>query len=156
MTIREYLLMRTRQRFAATLKALEGVTEEQAVADRRENWPLHDYHVAQDGSILGLVCHLAAWKETWIEYFRGNVVDQRSVVPENLTFAEAVAWLERANAAWLEAAAAIPEEALETPLNLPVDPWHTPLNMIQEIHDHEVEHCGQINYLIEARKCASV
>jgi uncharacterized damage-inducible protein DinB len=157
-TIKKWLLRLSEARFREMLETLEGVTEEAAYADRRPDWPGHNNHVAQDGSIAGIAHHVAAWKQAFLEYLRGRYVDYRTVGPANPTFAELLAWLRQAGQEWLAEAAAVPESELEKPLDLPGlpghAPWYTPLNMIQEMLDHETEHLGQINYLREAHRCA--
>src|SRR5262249_49088523 len=140
-------------------KTLETVTEAQAGRDRRADWPSHKNHVAQDGSIAGIVYHLAAWKRAFTEYLRGNVVDYRTVGPPNPTWEELKVWLAQTGQEWPAAATARPEAELETPLSLPGLEngwWYTPLNMMQEMLDHETEHLGQIHYLLEAQQCSPV
>ena len=158
-TAKERLLRLSAERFEESLRTLEGVSEAEARADRRPDWPGHENHVAQDGSIAGIVHHVAAWKQAFLEYLRGNHVDYRTVGPAKPTFAELQMWLKRVGEAWLAEAAAVPEADLEKPLDVPGlpghAPWYTPLNMMQELLDHEIEHLGQIHYLLEAHKCAS-
>lgn len=156
-TLKEHLLKMTEQRFQETLKTLETVTKAQAERDRRADWPSHKNYVGQDGSISGIVHHMAAWKQAFAEYLRGNVVDYRTVGPQNPTWEELRAWLAQTGQEWLTAATAVPEAEMETPLSLPgleSEWWYTPLNMMQELLDHETEHLGQIHYLIEAQRCS--
>jgi uncharacterized damage-inducible protein DinB len=154
-TLREYLLQAGEKRFRELVAAIEGLDEDTAVMDRRPDWPTHEYHVGQDGSIAGIVYHVAAWKQVYVELLRGKNTDQHEHKPDAPGYAGLVAWLKRAGGEWQAAWAALPESALETPLRVAgVSPGLTPLALMQEMYEHDIEHLGQINYLLEAQKCS--
>jgi uncharacterized damage-inducible protein DinB len=151
-----YLIRATETRSRELLDAVEALSEEQAAYGRQPDWPTHEYHVGQDGSIAGIVHHLAAWKAVYVELLRGSNLEPADLSPPAPGFQGLVAWLRRVTADWLQECTALSDEQLEQPITVPgVSSGLTPCKMMSEMLEHDIEHLGQINYLIEAQKCAA-
>ena len=155
MSLHAFLLEKSRDRFAATLRVVENLPEEDALRDSRPDWPRHDYWVGQDGSIAGIVHHLAAWRDAYCELLRGRNVEPTDLHPPAAGWPGLKQWLAESADDWLSLVESIPESESEVPLNVPgVSLGLTPLKMMWEMLEHEIEHSGQITYILESRKCA--
>ena len=153
--MREFLIEQSRSRFTATLKLVEGLSELQAREDAKQDWPTHEYHVGQDGSIAGIVHHLAAWRQVYVELLRGRNLEPTDVSPLEPGWGGLKRWLAESAEEWLALVESIPESKVEVPINVPeVSAGLTPLKMMWTMLEHEIEHSAQITYLLERRKCA--
>jgi uncharacterized damage-inducible protein DinB len=155
-TAREYLTKATETRSDELLGAIQGLSDQQAFFNRQPDWPTHQYHVGQDGSVAGIVHHVAAWKSVFVELLRGRNLEPTDLSPPSPDFKGLVAWLRQANEDWLKECAALSDEAFERPIDVPgVSAGLTPLKMMATMLEHDIEHLGQINYLVELQKCAA-
>src|SRR5690242_18225643 len=96
--LKEHLMHASEVRYNEVLRLIETITEEESLMDRLPNWPWHEYHVAQDGSIAGIVHHLAAWKHVYVELLHGRNLEVHDVHPESQGFAGLVDWYRRTGA----------------------------------------------------------
>ena len=124
--------------FVALLKALEGVTADQA-AWKPEN---------VDNSIWENVNHLIFWNERWLQRYRGELNKPEDVENKGTFHSGETDWqatLEKLNAVmaeWREKLRSIDEDKLASPVNSEYHaPWRSPLAH-QNIHN--AYHIGQI------------
>lgn len=69
----EHLRKRTDSAYRRLWSATDGLTEAQAAWGAREVWHRQPWGVGLDGSIAGIVRHLAAWKEVAYQGLRSGV-----------------------------------------------------------------------------------
>lgn len=71
-TLAEYLKSRADAALRRVVRQAEAVTSEEALRDRRTNWPHQKWGIGQDGSIAGIVYHVIAWKQLTLPVFLPN------------------------------------------------------------------------------------
>jgi hypothetical protein len=151
-TLADFLKGRAKRSFRKLLEQVEGVTPEEALRDLRPNWPDQRWGIGQNGSIAGLVYHVAAWKQMTLPLFRsGSRALMReefdpNTVPATDDWPGLVAWLKRAGLNWNRAVNRLPEAAFDE-----TRAWDgmtlTLGKIIVEMIEHDVQHTAQIAYL---------
>jgi uncharacterized damage-inducible protein DinB len=127
--------------------ALKGVGDEESGAFRMDSWPRHEDWSGEDGSISGIVFHVAAWKHAYAEGLEtGEWGDEKTVQPEDDSWAGRLAWLNEENDRLLSALRHLEEdEATSVLIN---DRPHTlPDIFLNSMAHHDVYHAAQVNYL---------
>ena len=148
-----FVAMRSRERFVSTVALVKDLTDEEAVRDARPDWPRHEYWVGQDGSIAGIVYHVAAWRQVYIELLKGRNLEPADVSPTESGWEGTKRWLAESAEEWLRLTESIPKTEVEIPISVPgVSAGLTPLKMMWTMLEHEIEHSAQIAYLIEKQK----
>src|SRR5437868_6471350 len=111
-----FLKQRARVDFDRLLKQLNDLESSEAFEGRLENWPDQPFGIGQDGSIAGIVIHLAAWKRMTLPIFsEGNLViakndfDIRSECDPN-DWTSILSWINRVGEEWLNHLVILPEE----------------------------------------------
>ena len=67
-----YLKHRAERSLVYLLREAEAVGEVDAFRGRRADWPDQPWGIGQDGSIAGIVYHVAAWKQLALPMFARN------------------------------------------------------------------------------------
>src|SRR5262249_16649324 len=62
-TLAAFVKQRAERSFHNLQKQTEGLPPEEALRDRRPDWPGHRWGIGQDGSIAGMIYHVTAWKQ---------------------------------------------------------------------------------------------
>ncbi|HEY3267748.1 MAG TPA: hypothetical protein VGM37_12530 [Armatimonadota bacterium] len=133
--------------FAEFLEAIDGVTEAEAGAFRIPNWPTHEWHAGEDGSIAGLAWHVAVWKGVYLSALRtGSFGDRSRMRPDEDTWAGRTDWLRRTHASLMEYLARLEASGVET---LTVDNRERRLSAIfaDDFTEHDRYHAAQVWYL---------
>lgn len=127
--------------------ALDGVGDDEAAAFRLANWPRHDDWSGEDGSISGIVFHVAAWKQAYAEGLEtGEWGDEKVVLPEDDSWTGRLAWLNEGNDRLL-CALRRHEEDEATSVLVNDRPYTLPAIFLDAMAHHDVYHAAQINYL---------
>ena len=128
-------------------EALDGVTEDEASAFCVANWPRHGDWSGEDGSIAGIVFHVAAWKGAYADGLETGVWgDEKTLGPEIDSWPGRLRWLEATHERLLTALRHLEQdEATSVLVN------DRPYTLSAIFHDamghHDVYHGAQVNYL---------
>ncbi len=146
-TLKDYLRSQIAHGYRAFCGTLEGVTEEQARAGGSETWRRYRFGVGLDGSIAGIVWHVAVWKHVVADGIDGgSFPDAEAVLPHGWGWSGQLEWLASGHARLLRVLDELPEVQLERTVVLEGE--HLSLlavfNIIVE-HDHY--HAGQVNLI---------
>ena len=135
-------------------RSIEGLTEEEARRDGRPSWPGQKWGLGQDGSIAGIVYHVAAWKSLSLPLLKGEPAppmeqfDSARVAGHN-DWTGIVAWFLEIADEWNAAVASLPEEAFDEQRELEGQTM-TLAALVTEIYEHDLQHAAQIDYLRQA------
>jgi hypothetical protein len=153
-TLAAYLKKRSTKHFRALELLLPAINAETALAYVHSNWPDHRWGVGQNGSICGIVYHLAAWKALTLPVFQtgGEPLPReamnRVVAPAADDWQAVRAWYSSIGEEWDAAVQNVPEEVMDE-----VRLWEghpTPLySFISELMEHDLQHASQIDYLLQ-------
>jgi uncharacterized damage-inducible protein DinB len=151
-TLAAFLTRRAERSFRYLLLQLKEVTPEMALRDAHPDWPDHRWGIGQDGSIAGIVYHLAAWKRMTLPMLHpeGKPLTRDEFdfesAPASDDWAGILAWLKQIGTAWQAELARLPDVALDETRE-----WEgetMPLaKIVVEMMEHDVYHTGQIEYL---------
>lgn len=151
-TLAAFLKRRAERSFRYLLLQLKEVTPEMALYDSHPDWPDHRWGIGQNGSIAGIVYHLAAWKQMTLPLFRpeGKPLTRAEFdldsAPAPDDWTGILAWLKQVGTAWLAELAALPDEALDATREWEGETM-TLAKVVVEMMEHDVYHTGQIEYL---------
>ena len=155
--ISDFLKLRGGKAYRSLLNEIEGVDAEQALAGRRSHWTSHRWGVGQNGSIAGIVYHVAAWKGITLGMFNPELKTLQTVAfdassapaPDN--WEGIVVWLKTVGGQWTEALQNLPGAEFDREKI-----WEgsslTVAEFIAEMYEHDVQHASQIEYLRQAMK----
>ncbi len=148
----EFLKGRAVRSFRYLLREAESVSAEEARRYARPDWPPHRFGIGQDGSIAGIVYHVAAWKEVTLPLLAQNgpilPIEEfdRRAAPASDDWMGLLAWLKRVGSAWNETALALPDSAFDDRRNWGSETI-TLTEYIAEMIEHDTQHAAQIEYL---------
>ena len=156
-TLPVYLKLRAARSFRYLQEQIQEVTPAQALRYHDPHWPLHKWGVGQNGSIAGIVYHVAAWKEITIGLFAPDGValdvacfDALSAPAPN-DWPALLTWLNRIGTEWNALLAALPEPAFDETRQ-----WAgatiTLAAYVTEMLEHDIQHAAQIEYLKQRLK----
>ncbi len=147
-----FLKKRAETSFHNFVKQIEDLSADQALRYAALNWPGHRWGIGQDGSIAGIVYHVAAWKEMTLpllspgEQAISQQAFDRSAAPDPSDWPGLAAWYRRIGAEWNARLSALSDEQLDMPLR-----WEgmtlTVAKLIAEMVEHDIQHASQIEYL---------
>src|SRR5437868_6975462 len=98
-TLPEYLRRRAVRSFRYLLREAESVSTEDALRFVSHDWPSHRFGIGQNGSMAGIVFHVAAWKQLTLPLFetRGTWIPvdsfDYSLAPAPDDWTALLAWL---------------------------------------------------------------
>ncbi|HEY3414289.1 MAG TPA: DinB family protein [Armatimonadota bacterium] len=128
-------------------EALDGIGADEAAAFRHPHWPKHDDWAGDDGSISGIVFHVAAWKETYAEGLEtGAWGDEKAVKPDTDSWPGRLQWLEAQHERLLAALRHL-EQDEATSVLISDRPYTLAAIYHDSMGHHDVYHAAQINYL---------
>lgn len=148
----QFLKQRAERNFAHLLREVSAVTKEEATRFASEAWPSHKWGIGQNGSIAGIVYHIAAWKSLSLPLFeptrelRTAEDFDPDTAPAVDDWEGVVNWLREVSTQWLSALSRLSDPDFDS-----LCPWETatiPLwEFVVEFIEHDVQHTSQIEYL---------
>src|SRR5438067_8988807 len=150
-TFREHLEYQLRHAYRGLWKAIEGLIEAQALEGARPDWRQYRWGTGLDGSIAGIVCHAALWKQLFAAGLETGVFPREGdVTPPGSDWRLLRDWLAEGQSRLERAFALLPEAALSE-----VREWEgmrAPLaRLLSFIIEHDVYHAGQVELLRQLR-----
>jgi len=149
-----FLKTRAERSYRNLLAQIEGLSADEALAGSRPDWPDHRWGIGQNGSIAGIVYHVAAWKQLGLPVFqpggrpllRADFDSTSAPAPDDWQGIQS--WLKQVGTAWNDALAALPTEAFDTYVRWEgTEPSITLAKFIAEMYEHDIQHASQIEYL---------
>lgn len=134
------------------LREIEAVTPQEALYHKHPHWPGQTWGIGQDGSIAGIVYHVAAWKKASLPLLRGEeavspMEHPEILPPPSISWPEICTWYREVGAAWCDQLEKLQESDLDRNCFF-FDDNPIPLSkLISEIMLHDVQHASQIEYL---------
>jgi uncharacterized damage-inducible protein DinB len=147
LSLKSHLQDRARSAYRRLRESLTDLTAADADKDARPDWRRYRFGTGLDGSITGIVRHLAVWKHAAAHGLRSGVFpDAELLLPDALTGDELLAWLDAGHEALAMELARLPEEELANTVaweghSMPV---HI---LLAHMIEHDQYHAGQINLL---------
>ena len=151
-TLPDFLKRRAGRSLAYILRQVEAVSAEEALIGRYDNWPDQPWGIGQNGSIAGIVYHVAAWKQLTLPLFDpdgkalGRADFDPASAPNPDDWPALVDWLRRTGKAWNLALESVNESDFDS-----LRDWEgTQMTITQfaaEMIQHDVQHAAQIEYL---------
>ena len=93
-TLQEHLRRQLRGGFRAVSKAIAGLTEAQAGEGAQPGWRRHRWGSGLDGSVAGIIWHLALWKQNFAQGLgTGTFPAEESIAPPAAGWDALEAWL---------------------------------------------------------------
>lgn len=150
-TLHEHLVWQLRGGFRAVSKAIEGLTEAQASEGARPDWRRYRWGSGLDGSVAGLVWHVALWKQNLAQGLQtGAFPPEESITPPGVGWQSLRDWLADGQARLETALARLSEAELAEPRE-----WEgitAPLaRLLSYMSEHDYYHAGQIELLRQLR-----
>ena len=156
-TLTGFLKHRAERSYRSVLQVLEYISPDEARRDHQENWPDHAYGIGQDGSIAGIVYHMAAWKHMTLPLFHpeGKALSRKEFDPANAPAMEdwfnVLAWYKQGGNLWQSEMMHLPESVFAETRR-----WEgheiTITQFVAEIYEHDVYHLAQIEYLLQKHR----
>ncbi len=148
----DFLKKRATRSFRDILREVEGLTPEQALHGRSKNWPSQKWGVGQDGSIAGIVYHVAAWKQMslkildpTISVVQSELFDLASA-PSPDDWEGILRWLRSIGEEWNAAIQNLPPEEFDV-RKVWEDESMLISDYIAHLYEHNLQHASQIEYL---------
>ena len=147
LSLKEYLRLQLGHGYRAFTETLRDLTEEQARAGASPDWKRYRYGVGLDGSIAGIVWHVAVWKHVAADGIEGGAFpDAEALLPHGFGWSGQLEWLASGHARVLRALDELPSAEMERRVTLEDEtlPLFALFGILIE-HDHY--HAGQVNLL---------
>ena len=157
-----FLRVRASHSYRMLLRELDGLSEKDAIKFVYSDWPDHRWGVGQNGSIAGIVYHVAAWKQMTLPVFQ---VDGRlmttdefqstaELYPGPADWHAVLSWLQAVGDEWNREMLLQSPEGFESSRDwegkaIPVR------SFVVEMYEHDIQHASQIAYLKQRLGCAS-
>jgi uncharacterized damage-inducible protein DinB len=150
-TLREHLEHQLRHAYRGLWKAVERLTEAQALEGAQPDWRQYRRGTGLDGSIAGIVRHAALWKQIFAAGLEtGAFPGEGDVAPAGLDWPVLQGWLEAGQSRLEGAFALLSEEALSETREW--EGMREPLaRLLSFIIEHDVYHAGQVELLRQLR-----
>lgn len=148
----QFLKSRAERNFSYLLREVGATTAEEARRFASNDWVPHKWGIGQNGSIAGIVYHVAAWKSLSLSLFEPvpllRVAEDfdPATAPAMDDWEGVVMWLREVGTQWNEALGALPESEFDRPCpweESPIPIWEVAVEFIE----HDVQHAAQIEYL---------
>lgn len=128
-------------------ESLHGLTEAEAKAGARGDWRQYRFGTGLDGSIQGIVRHVATWKHAAAAGLAsGTFPAAEGVLPEALSWASLLEALSAGHARLAAELARCTEEELDRPVTWEGHPMPVHV-LLAHMIEHDQYHAGQINLL---------
>ncbi|HEY3283221.1 MAG TPA: DinB family protein [Armatimonadota bacterium] len=145
--MKEYLAKRSASAFKRLWAATEGVTEEQARVTLRPNWVRQLWGVGLDGSLAGVLLHVAAWKAVVLEgVLTGRFPSEEAVKPTEPGWEGLRQWLRCSHEQLLQWMDARTPEQLDQPITW-TDFQGPAATLFTHLLEHDRYHTGQLQLL---------
>lgn len=151
-TLPVFLKRRAERSYRYLQEQIQGLTPEEALQHRRQHWQDHKWGLGQDGSIAGIVYHVAAWKQMTLPIFASGGQPllreefDAGAAPAGDDWPGIADWLTQVGRAWSAELAALPEAAFDEMREWEGHPM--PLAaFVVEMVEHDIQHAAQIEYL---------
>jgi uncharacterized damage-inducible protein DinB len=146
-TLHQHLERRIAASYRQLRRSLEGLTEQEARHGASRRWRRYRFGTGLDGSIAGIVWHVAAWKHVLADGLDSGVFpDVEAVLPHEAGWAGLVAWLEGGHVRLLRALEEARPEELDRTLSLEGESLAVH-ELIAVVIEHDQYHAGQANLL---------
>lgn len=142
-----HLLARTGSAYRRLRESLHGLSADQATAGAQTNWRRYRFGVGLDGSISGIVHHVATWKLAAAAGLRcGSFPNAEHVLPRDISWDDLLAALNAGQQRLVYELELLSEEGLDVLVT-----WEGQAMSIHALFAHLIEHdqyhTGQINLL---------
>jgi hypothetical protein len=156
-TLPVFLKQRAESSFLYLQKQTQDLTPTQALRYHDSHWPDHRWGIGQDGSIAGIVYHVAAWKQMTIDLFaRDGIAIDRGLfdatsAPAPDDWPALLDWLDRIGTEWNTRLSTLPETVFDETRE-----WAgatiTLADYVTEMLEHDIQHAAQVEYLKQRMK----
>lgn len=148
----QFLRHRSRRSYLHVLLSLNSLSNEEALHGSSTKWPDHAWGIGQNGSIAGIVYHLAAWKELTLglllpggRFIARDEFDP-GLYPLVGEWPALVEWYRDSGERWLNALNSLEEREFDADRE-----WEGVVlsvsKLCAEMMEHDVYHLAQIEYL---------
>jgi uncharacterized damage-inducible protein DinB len=128
-------------------ESLHGLTEAEAEARAREDWRQYRFSTGLDGSIRGIVRHVATWKHAAAAGLAsGTFPAAEGVLPDSLSWAALLEALNEGHARLAAELACHRDEELDRSVTWEGHPMPVHV-LLAHMIEHDQYHAGQINLL---------
>jgi uncharacterized damage-inducible protein DinB len=150
-TLREHLARQLRSAYRGLSKAVEGVSEAQAREGAQPDWRRYRWGSGLDGSIAGIVCHVAWWKHLFGQGLETDAFPGESdVAPPGTDWSTLRAWLTDGQTRMERAFERLSDAALAETREW--EGHREPLaRLLAYLIEHDVYHAGQVELLRQLR-----
>ena len=150
-TLRDHLAHQVRSAYRTLWKAIEGLSEAQAREGATPDWRRYRWGTGLDGSIAGIVCHAALWKQIFAQGLEtGAFPGEGDVAPPGADWTMLRAWLADGQARLERAFEPLSDSALAETRE-----WEghsEPLaQLLTYLIEHDIYHAGQVELLRQLR-----
>jgi uncharacterized damage-inducible protein DinB len=150
-TLRDHLARQIRSAYRTLWKAIQGLSEDQAREGAKPDWRQYRWGTGLDGSIAGIVCHAALWKQIFAQGLATGVFPgERDAAPPGTDWSTLRDWLEDGQARVERAFEQLSDAALAETRE-----WEghsEPLtHLLTYLIEHDVYHAGQVELLRQLR-----
>lgn len=151
-TLPAFLKARAVRHLRHLLAEIEGLSVQEALRFRRDDWPDHRWGIGQNGSIAGIVYHVAAWKQLTLPFLLpgGQGLTRAdfdpTTVPSPDDWKGICAWLRQIGEEWNSTLETLPEGAFEENREFEGATF-TLAGFVVEMVEHDLQHMAQIEYL---------
>ncbi len=151
MTLHQYLQDRTRAAYRELIRSLDGLAPEEAAAGAAPGWRRYRYGTGLDGSVRGIVRHVAAWKASGAEGLEtGAFPPADSALPEDLAWEPLLQRLAGDHARLAASLAALDEPDLTRVVQWEGEEMSL-CTVFTVLLEHDQYHAGQVNLLRQQR-----
>lgn len=151
MELQEHLTRRLAAAYRQLGRALEGLTAEQAAEGASPGWKRYRYGEGLNGSIAGIVCHVAVWKYVAAAGLTSGQFPHPSHLVSPPQWRDLLRWLDEGHELLTAAWNAVPPADLERRVL-----WEghemTVADVVSHMVEHDQYHAGQINLLRQQRE----
>ena len=150
-TLHEYLRCRLAASFRQLERALDGVDGPMALAGADPNWKRSRRGAGLDGSIAGIVRHVAAWKAiTAAGLETGRFPGEAELTSAAPGWEGLLSWLRESHARLAAALEGVPDAGLERVVDFDGEEMSLAL-LFAHLLEHDQYHAGQVNLLRQLR-----
>jgi len=146
-SLHDHLQTRLASAYRRLQESLAGLSPDDAVIGGRDNWRRYRFGVGLNGSIEGIVRHVATWKHAAAEgLLQGNFPEAESVLPSELTWDALLLALAHGQQRLASALDQLSEEELGASVSWEGQAMPRHL-LLAHMIEHDQYHTGQINLL---------